>query len=74
MLQSGELVCSRYEILNTVGKGGMSVVYRVKDLQTQTILALKDVKRTAQGDNQVVEQSLVAEGRMLMQLSDPHLP
>lgn len=74
MLQPGELVCSRYEILNTVGKGGMSVVYRVKDLQTQTILALKDVKRTAQGDNQVVEQSLVAEGRMLMQLSDPHLP
>lgn len=74
MLQPGELVYSRYEILNTVGKGGMSVVYRVKDLQTQTILALKDVKRAAQGDNQVVEQSLVAEGRMLMQLSDPHLP
>lgn len=74
MLQPGELVYSRYEILNTVGKGGMSVVYRVKDLQTQTILALKDVKRAAEGDNQVVEQSLVAEGRMLMQLSDSHLP
>lgn len=74
MLQPGDLVYGRYEILNTVGKGGMSIVYRVKDLQTNTILALKDVKRAAAGDNQVVEQSLVAEGRMLMQLTDSHLP
>lgn len=74
MLQTGEVLHDRYEILNLIGKGGMSTVYLVRDLATNMTLAIKDVERTSKGNNQVFEQSLSAEGRMLMQLSNPHLP
>lgn len=74
MLHAGEVLRNRYEILKVVGKGGMSTVYQAKDLDTGKLLAVKDVKRSSKEQDQVVEQSLVAEGRMLMKLSNPHLP
>ena len=75
MLQAGEVLQGRYEIRNVVGQGGMSIVYRAREVNTRKVLAIKDVKRAATEKNQVVvEQSLAAEGRMLMQLSHPRLP
>lgn len=75
MLQAGEVLQGRYEIRNVVGQGGMSTVYRAREVNTRKVLAIKDVKRAATEKNQVVvEQSLAAEGRMLMQLSHPRLP
>lgn len=74
MLQPGEVLLERYEIRKLIGQGGMSTVYRVRELNTRQILAIKDVKRSARDKNQIVEQSLAAEGRMLMQLSHPRLP
>ena len=74
MLQPGEVLQDRYEILDLIGKGGMSTVYLARDKSTNTTLAIKDVERTGKGKNQMVEQSLSAEGRMLMQLTNPHLP
>lgn len=74
MLQAGEVLQNRYEIVRTVGKGGMSTVYQARDLVTRKLLAIKDVARSGKEQNQVVEQSLAAEGRMLMQLTNPHLP
>lgn len=74
MLQSGEVLKERYEIIKMIGKGGMSTVYQAQDLVDKKLLAVKDVERSSREQNQVVEQSLSAEGRMLMQLSNPHLP
>lgn len=74
MLQPGDVLLGRYEICNLIGQGGMSTVYRVRELNTRQLLAIKDVKRSAKENNQIVEQSLAAEGRMLMQLSHPRLP
>lgn len=74
MLQAGEVLQSRYEIIKMIGRGGMSTVYQARDLVTRKLLAIKDVARSGKEQNQVVEQSLVAEGRMLMQLTNPHLP
>lgn len=74
MLQSGEVLMDRYEIIKIIGKGGMSTVYQARDLQSQQLLAIKDVRRAGKENNQVVELSLAAEGRMLMQLSNSHLP
>ena len=74
MLQPGEVLLDRYEIRNLIGQGGMSTVYRVRELNTRQVRAIKDVKRSAKDHNQIVEQSLAVEGRMLMQLSHPRLP
>lgn len=74
MLHAGEVLNGRYQIIKIVGKGGMSTVYQARDLTNQNLLAIKDVERTGQEANQVVEQSLGAEGKMLKQLTNPHLP
>jgi predicted Ser/Thr protein kinase len=41
---------SRYEILSEVGRGGMGIVYKVRDIDTQEILALKILKPEVAGD------------------------
>lgn len=74
MLQSGELLMNRYEIVKMIGQGGMSTVYQAKDRTSQKILAIKDIRRSGKDKNQTVEQSLMAEGRMLMKLSHHRLP
>lgn len=41
MLQGGTILNQRYEILAMIGGGGMSLVYRARDLQTYKIVAIK---------------------------------
>lgn len=74
MMNAGEVLEGRYEIIKIVGKGGMSTVYQAKDLTSGKILAIKDAIRTGKGENQAVEQKLVDEGNMLKQLANRHLP
>lgn len=74
MLQTGQLLMERYEIIDVVGRGGMSIVYRAKDRTTRNIVAIKDIRRSAKHEDQLVEHSLMVEGKLLMQLSHPRLP
>ena len=76
MLKNGTVLKDRYEIIKVIGQGGMSTVYQAKDLKNNNhLLAIKDVDRAGFRDNQQMEQKLaVSEGRILEQLSNPHLP
>src|SRR5260370_28588620 len=46
---------SRYEVLSQVGTGGMGVVYKVRDLETDEIVALKILKPEIASDPAVQE-------------------
>lgn len=74
MVNAGQVLNERYQIIKEIGKGGMSTVYQARDLSTGKLLAVKDVKRTGKEADQAVEQSLVTEGNMLKKLSNSHLP
>jgi predicted Ser/Thr protein kinase len=47
---------TRYEILDTLGEGGMGLVYRVRDRETSETLALKVLRPEIAGDPTVMER------------------
>ncbi len=48
-------VPSRYEVLSQIGAGGIGVVYKVRDLETEEIVALKMLKPEIASDSKVQE-------------------
>ena len=44
MLQSGTVFANRYKVLETLGRGGMGVVFRAKDNQLDEVVALKTLR------------------------------
>lgn len=74
MLDKGDIVGGKYEILSRIGKGGMSNVFLAEDRKTKKRWALKEVRRDGVEDFKIVRQSLVAETDILKKLSHPNLP
>jgi predicted Ser/Thr protein kinase len=48
--------CERYEILAEVGRGGMGIVYRARDRETNELIAVKVLRPELAGDFGIVER------------------
>lgn len=62
----------RYQIMETLGKGGMGVVYRARDPELQRDVAIKVVLSWAQYDEDAMAR-FHREARVVAQLQHPHI-
>ncbi|MDE6088445.1 MAG: serine/threonine protein kinase [Oscillospiraceae bacterium] len=74
MLTRDMIIDKRYKILDEIGRGGMSVVYRATVERSGKIWAVKEVRKDGRNDYNVVKQNLIAEIETLKEVKHPKLP
>jgi tRNA A-37 threonylcarbamoyl transferase component Bud32/tetratricopeptide (TPR) repeat protein len=67
LLAPGELVADRFEIVTVAAVGGMSVVYRARDLATREEVAIKVLNKR----DPITDQRFASEAEILSHLSHP---
>lgn len=70
--QVGQVLGERFQVLDFVGKGGMSLVYRVRDLREGDEAAMK-VLRPELATWERVRRRLAAEAVTMVMLDHPHI-
>jgi CheY-like chemotaxis protein/tRNA A-37 threonylcarbamoyl transferase component Bud32 len=55
-LTTGQRFADRYEVLGTIGQGGMGMVYRAKDLELEEEVAIKTLRPELVADETVLER------------------
>ncbi|MFL5959536.1 MAG: protein kinase domain-containing protein [Gaiellaceae bacterium] len=70
--QPGDLIAERYELEELVGSGGMSTVFRARDVQLDRRVALKILHQRYVDDAEYVER-FRREARAVAQLSHPNI-
>ena len=73
MARIGSLIDGKYEILKEIGRGGMSVVYLASDIRLNKQWAVKEIRKTGDGDG-VITKSLLSEAELMKKLDHPALP
>jgi|GEM_PF-532760 len=68
----GTFLKDRYFVLSILGKGGMSLVYRAKDMHTGKIVALKALRTQGMGDEILVKRFRL-EAEVLHRLNHPRI-
>ncbi len=68
-MQTGDLFDGRYSILKVLGQGGMGTVYLAKNMNTETLWAIKEIYKK---DDAPVDW--LAEPKLLKKLDHPALP
>ena len=71
-MQKGQTIAGRYEVINKIGQGGMSVVYRAKDLRLGRFVTLKVLKEEHLADKEFVERFRTEAGA-IASLSHPNI-
>jgi tetratricopeptide (TPR) repeat protein/tRNA A-37 threonylcarbamoyl transferase component Bud32 len=74
VIKIGTVIDERYEILKEIGRGGMSVVYLAMDNRLNKSLVVKDIRKRANSNNELLINSLVVEANMLKKLDHGALP
>ena len=69
MLNSGYILDEKYEVVKTLGQGGMSTVYLCKNTRLGNFWAIKEVKKELKG-----QMDFLAEPNILKNLSHPGVP
>lgn len=69
-LSQGTVVADRYEILDTIGKGGMGEVYLAKDRQTGSQVAIKTLRARYLTNKQAIAR-FVREVNLVRQMNHP---
>ncbi len=72
MLQIGTIIADRYEVIDTVGSGGMSVVYKALDHRLNRNVAIKVLKEEFSNDKTFVSKFRV-EAQSAAGLSHPNI-
>src|SRR5687767_7675207 len=68
-MRPGEVVAGRYEVESRTGTGGMGIVYRARDRETNSTVALKLVR---QQEIESVDR-FSEEVELLARLAHPHI-
>ncbi len=72
MIKTGDILDRRYEIEGKIGQGGMSYVYRAKDLKLDRIVAIKMLKEECAGDEEFLKK-FRNEARSAANLTHPNI-
>jgi len=72
MTSAFPIINNRYKIINTIANGGMSVVYRAKDLILERQVALKVLRRDL-SDDQVFRNRFRSEAKASAKLTHPNI-
>lgn len=70
--QRGQVVASRYTVLDIIGRGGMGCIYKVRDNTLDEDVALKTLLPKFTNDQHVVDR-FFNEARIARQLSHPNI-
>jgi serine/threonine-protein kinase len=68
----GKVIGDRFEILSTLGAGGMGIVYKVRDRELDDLVALKMLKRDVWGDRELLER-LKSELKLARKITHPNV-
>ena len=74
MVQIGETLNNRYEILEEIGSGAQSVVYKARHINLDKLVVVKEIKRKNTSVDDRLMKSLKKESDILKDLEHPCLP
>lgn len=75
VLDVGMLVAEKYQILESLGKGGMANVWLARDERLGKLWAIKEIKPNASGSRgEALRQAIIDEANFMKRLDHPAIP